>query len=142
MKPDMSKPRESQRVTKPCGARRAVSRPDCGVLQGPTALTARRRKQLLFDREMDYVDIPLAHKIRGKVLSAVSGSMTAPQVFINCRYIGGTEALEPYLQGQVAIQGNQHDSTFQAVRSQRDSARESHRHGANDSIPRGKQYCR
>ena len=51
---------------------------------------------------MDYVDIPLDHKIRGKVLSAVSGSMTPPHVFINGRYIGGTEALEPYLQGQVA----------------------------------------
>ncbi|WP_261313748.1 glutaredoxin domain-containing protein [Burkholderia ambifaria] len=142
MKLDMSKAREGQRVTKPCGTRRAAYRPDCGVLQGPAALTARRRKQLLFDREMDYIDIPLDHKIRGKVLSAVSGSMTAPQVFINGRYIGGAEALEPYLQGQAATQGNKHDSTFQAVRSQRDSASESHRHGADDSIPRGKQYCR
>ena len=79
MKLDMSKAREGQRVTKPCGTRRAAYRPDCGVLQGPAALTARRRKQLLFDREMDYVDIPLDHKIRGKVLSAVSGSMTAPR---------------------------------------------------------------
>jgi hypothetical protein len=79
MKLDMSKAREGQRVTKPCGTRRAAYRPDCGVLQGPAALTARRRKQLLFDREMDYVDIPLDHKIRGKVLSAASGSMTAPR---------------------------------------------------------------
>ncbi|WP_244099128.1 glutaredoxin domain-containing protein [Burkholderia ambifaria] len=54
---------------------------------------------MLFDREMDYVDIPRDHKIRGKVLSVVSGSMTTPQVFINGRYIGAAEALELYLQG-------------------------------------------
>ncbi|WP_175979010.1 glutathione peroxidase [Burkholderia sp. BCC1047] len=57
-----------------------------------------KAKQLLFEHEMDYVDIPLDHKIRGKVLGAVSGSMTAPQVFINGQYIGGAEALELYLQ--------------------------------------------
>ncbi|WP_069266933.1 glutathione peroxidase [Paraburkholderia nodosa] len=58
-----------------------------------------KAKQLLSDRKMDYVDVPLDHKIRGKVLGAVSGSTTAPQVFINGRHIGGSEALKLYLQG-------------------------------------------
>ena len=35
--------------------------------------------------------------VRGKVLGAVSGNMTAPQVFINGKLIGGAEALEQYL---------------------------------------------
>lgn len=58
-----------------------------------------KAKQLLSDRDMDYVDVPLDHKIRGKVLGAISGRMTAPQVFINGRHIGGAEALELYLVG-------------------------------------------
>ena len=41
--------------------------------------------------------MPLEHKIRGKVLGAVSGTMTAPQVFINGKLIGGAEQVEQYL---------------------------------------------
>lgn len=57
-----------------------------------------RARQLLSDHDMEYVEVPLDHNIRGKVLGAVSGSMTAPQVFINGRHIGGAEALGLYLQ--------------------------------------------
>jgi len=58
-----------------------------------------KAKQMLSEHGMDYVDVPLDHKIRGKVLGAVSGSLTAPQVFINGNLIGGMEALEQYLRG-------------------------------------------
>lgn len=56
-----------------------------------------KAKQLLADNGYDYIDLPLEHKVRGKVLGAVSGTMTAPQVFINGKLVGGTEQLEQYL---------------------------------------------
>ncbi|WP_255990700.1 glutathione peroxidase [Chitinolyticbacter albus] len=56
-----------------------------------------KAKQLLSDKGFEYIDLPLDHKVRGKVLGAVSGKMTAPQVFINGELIGGSEQLEEYL---------------------------------------------
>ncbi|MDN0073523.1 glutathione peroxidase [Crenobacter sp. SG2303] len=55
-----------------------------------------RAKALLEDKGLAYVDVPLDNKIRGKVLGAVSGKMTAPQVFINGQLIGSADELETY----------------------------------------------
>jgi glutaredoxin-like protein len=56
-----------------------------------------KAKQLLADKGYEYIDLPLEHKVRGKVLGAVSGTMTAPQVFINGKLIGGAEQVEQFL---------------------------------------------
>ncbi|MFJ1252531.1 glutathione peroxidase [Cupriavidus sp. CuC1] len=56
-----------------------------------------KAKQMLSDHGFNYIDVPLEHKIRGKVLGALSGDMTAPQIFINGKLIGGADALETYL---------------------------------------------
>ncbi len=56
-----------------------------------------KAKQQLSDAGYEYIEVPLDNKIRGKVLGAVSGEMTAPQVFINGQLIGGAAALEQYL---------------------------------------------
>ncbi|PLP99575.1 glutaredoxin domain-containing protein, partial [Cupriavidus pauculus] len=56
-----------------------------------------KAKQLLQDKGYEYIDVPLDNKIRGKVLGAMSGEMTAPQVFINGNLVGGAVALELYL---------------------------------------------
>lgn len=56
-----------------------------------------RAKRLLEENGYEYADVPLDNKIRGKVLGAVSGEMTAPQIFINGRLIGNAEALEKFL---------------------------------------------
>ncbi|WP_277061045.1 glutathione peroxidase [Rivihabitans pingtungensis] len=56
-----------------------------------------RAKQLLSERGYAYVDLPLDNTVRGKVLGAVSGVMTAPQVFINGALIGSADQLESYL---------------------------------------------
>ncbi|TWG87236.1 glutaredoxin-like protein [Cupriavidus gilardii J11] len=56
-----------------------------------------KAKQLLADNGYDYIDVPLENKIRGKVLGAVSGTMTAPQVFINGKLIGGAEQVEAFV---------------------------------------------
>ncbi|SMF11560.1 glutathione peroxidase [Pseudogulbenkiania subflava] len=53
-----------------------------------------RAKALLADRGYNFVEVPLDNKIRGKVLGAVSGKMTAPQVFINGELIGSADDLE------------------------------------------------
>ncbi|WP_148714177.1 glutathione peroxidase [Chitinolyticbacter meiyuanensis] len=56
-----------------------------------------KAKELLTNKGFDFIDVALEHKTRGKVLGAVSGKMTAPQVFINGQLIGGSEQLEEYL---------------------------------------------
>ena len=40
-------------------------------------------------RVSDPIEIPLENKVRGRVIGAVSGKGTAPQVFINGSLIGG-----------------------------------------------------
>lgn len=55
-----------------------------------------KAKALLTELGYDYAEIPLAHTVRSKVVGAVTGEKTVPQVFINGEYIGGLEALEQY----------------------------------------------
>ncbi len=54
-------------------------------------------KQLLDKRGIDYVEIPLAHKVRNKALGAIAGAQTVPQVFINGARIGGYEELKRWV---------------------------------------------
>jgi glutaredoxin-like protein len=51
-------------------------------------------KGLLEERGIDYVEIPLVHKVRNKALGAIAGAQTVPQVFINGQRIGGLEELK------------------------------------------------
>ena len=51
-------------------------------------------KALLDERGIDYVEIPLAHKVRNKALGAIAGAQTVPQIFINGQRIGGYEELK------------------------------------------------
>ena len=51
-------------------------------------------KALLDERGIDYVEIPLAHKVRNKALGAIAGEQTVPQVFINGQRIGGYDELK------------------------------------------------
>ena len=53
-----------------------------------------KAKAVLTELGYDYAEIPLAHTIRSKVVGAVTGQKTVPQVFINGQYIGGHEELE------------------------------------------------
>jgi glutaredoxin-like protein len=51
-------------------------------------------KALLTERGIDYVEIPLVHKVRNKALGAIAGAQTVPQVFVNGQRIGGYEELK------------------------------------------------
>ena len=53
-----------------------------------------KAKALLADLGYDYAEIPLPHARRSRIVGAVTGQQTVPQVFINGRHIGGLEALE------------------------------------------------
>jgi len=53
-----------------------------------------RAKALLTDLGYDYAEIPLPHTRRSRIVGAVTGQQTVPQVFVNGRHIGGLEALE------------------------------------------------
>ena len=53
-----------------------------------------KAKALLTDLGYDYAEVPLAHTVRSRVVGAMTGESTVPQVFINGQRIGGLEALE------------------------------------------------
>jgi len=53
-----------------------------------------KAKATLTELGYDYVEIPLQHQIRSKVIGAVTGQQTVPQVFINGKHIGNAEELE------------------------------------------------
>jgi glutathione-dependent peroxiredoxin len=55
-----------------------------------------KAKALLKDLGYDYAEVPLDHRVRTKVIGAVTGKGTVPQVFINGRYIGGWEELQSW----------------------------------------------
>ncbi|MEO8135642.1 MAG: glutathione peroxidase [Betaproteobacteria bacterium] len=55
-----------------------------------------RAKSLLTDLGYDYAEVPLPHTTRSRIVGAVAGAMTVPQVFINGHHIGGLEALEDW----------------------------------------------
>ena len=51
-------------------------------------------KALLEERGIDYVEIPLTHKVRNQALGAITGAQTVPQIFINGERVGGYEELK------------------------------------------------
>ena len=53
-----------------------------------------RAKQLLKDLGYEYAELSLDHRNRGRIVGAIAGAQTVPQVFINGQRIGGFEELE------------------------------------------------
>ncbi|MGA7986584.1 MAG: glutathione peroxidase [Burkholderiales bacterium] len=53
-----------------------------------------KAKVLLQRLGLDYVELPLEHKVRSRAVGAIAGAQTVPQVFINGTRIGGLEDLE------------------------------------------------
>lgn len=61
-----------------------------------------RAKQALKERGIDFEEIVLGQDATLRSLRAVTGATTVPQVFIDGKLIGGSEALDEYLRTQVA----------------------------------------
>ena len=55
-----------------------------------------KAKALLDSKGIKYEEIPLSKTVTTKTLKAVSGATTTPQIFIDAKLIGGSEALEEY----------------------------------------------
>jgi glutathione-dependent peroxiredoxin len=55
-----------------------------------------KAKALLTNMGYDYAEIPLDHKLRTRVVGAITGAQSVPQVFINGVHIGGWDALEQW----------------------------------------------
>ena len=53
-----------------------------------------RAKQLLKDLGYQYGEVRLDHSDRSRVVGAITGRGTVPQVFVNGEHIGGLEELE------------------------------------------------
>ncbi len=58
-----------------------------------------KAKTLLQQRSIDYAEVTLPNAIRNRVVGALSGRGTVPQVFINGRHVGGLEELERWVPG-------------------------------------------
>ncbi len=56
-----------------------------------------RAKAMLKDHGLDYEEIVLGQDVTTRSLRAVAGATTVPQVFIDGKHIGGSEALASYL---------------------------------------------
>ena len=56
-----------------------------------------KAKRLLTEAGIAYAEVPLGHAVRTKVVGAITGAQTVPQVFINGRLIGNAEDLERHL---------------------------------------------
>jgi glutaredoxin-like protein len=54
-------------------------------------------KYLLDEAGYRYVEVPLPHQTRSRIIGAVTGQGTVPQVFINGQHIGGADALREWL---------------------------------------------
>src|SRR5258706_783313 len=55
-----------------------------------------RAKQVLEELGYDYAELTLDHRNRSRIVGAITGEATVPQVFINGRRIGGLEDLEKW----------------------------------------------
>ena len=53
-----------------------------------------RAKALLTELGYDYAEIALPHQRRSRIVGAITGETSVPQIFVNGRRIGGLEALE------------------------------------------------
>lgn len=56
-----------------------------------------RAKDMLQERGIEYEEIVLGQDATTRSLRAMTGAMTVPQVFVDGKLIGGSEALEAYL---------------------------------------------
>ncbi len=62
-----------------------------------------RAKGMLADAGIDYDELVLNRDFRESTIRAISGETTVPQVFIDGVRIGGSDALEQYLNGEADI---------------------------------------
>lgn len=73
------------------------STPHLAILTKPGCPFCAQAKRMLDASRLPYTELPIPDAARGRVLQAVAGEATAPQVFADGERIGGTEALDSWL---------------------------------------------
>jgi glutaredoxin-like protein len=56
-----------------------------------------RAKKLLDEAGVTYADVPLPHSIRTRALGAIAKATTVPQLFVNGKLLGGSDAVEQWV---------------------------------------------
>ncbi|MFN7836195.1 MAG: glutathione peroxidase [Burkholderiaceae bacterium] len=73
-------------------------RPDqVAILTRPGCSFCAKAKAALDRAGYTYAEVSLDHKVRTRVLGAIAGAQTVPQVFVNGKLIGGSDDLEKFL---------------------------------------------
>jgi peroxiredoxin/glutaredoxin len=72
--------------------------PDVLLFTKPGCAFCSKAKRLLGERGIPYAELPVSPRI----LRALPGKQTTPQVFVDGRHLGGTEELEAWLSAQPA----------------------------------------
>lgn len=79
----------------------SAAKPKCiSLFTKPGCPFCARAKQALKERGLDYEEIVLGKDATIRSLRAATGATTVPQVFIDGKLIGGSEALDEYLHTQ------------------------------------------
>lgn len=71
--------------------------PHVALLSKPGCPYCAQARALLDEAGLHYTDVPLPDATRSRVLAAIAGSATVPQVFVDGRLVGGNEALTAWL---------------------------------------------
>lgn len=72
--------------------------PHIALLSKPGCPYCAHARALLDEHGLRYTDVPLPDATRARVLTAIAGASTAPQVFVDGRLIGGSEQLQAWLE--------------------------------------------
>lgn len=70
-----------------------------GLFTRPGCPRCARARQLLEERGLDYTELSVGAQVNERALRAFTAADEVPQIFISGSLIGGTEALEEWLQG-------------------------------------------
>lgn len=57
-----------------------------------------KAKARLTELGYDFVEVPLPHTIRSRVVGAIANAQTVPQIYINGEHVGGLEQLERWVE--------------------------------------------
>ena len=72
------------------------------LLTKPGCPFCKNAKDLLHDHGLAYSEMPLEDRVRLAVVSAITGATTTPQMFVDGKLIGGSEAIAQWL-GQTEL---------------------------------------
>ena len=78
-------------------APKAKKPPQIALLTKPGCRFCKKAKELLHDHGLAYSEVPLEDRARLAVVSALTGATTTPQMFVDGKLIGGSEAIAQWL---------------------------------------------